>query len=199
MREAFISDVHANPERLYSALRALKNHGYDRMRCLGDVVGDTRQEERDTHECVDAIIKECDAWILGNHDELAGLVSRFKTPCVREFIDKAQSIICEPGTIYAHAHPSYSSKSYVLTPEDAKPIFSQNDEKIIFVGHTHISSAISSAGDFVTFEKSGSITLDKRFKWILNPGATGKSRDRNPAPSCAIYDSRKAAFTVIRC
>lgn len=198
MREALISDVHAKTSRLYTALRMLKQHGYDRMRCLGDVAGDNRLEERDTHECVDAITKECEAWILGNHDELAGIVSRFKTPCVREFIDGAQSIIREQGAIYAHAQPSYSSKSYVLTPEDAQPIFARNPEKTILIGHTHIPSAISSAGDFVTFEKGGRITLDRRFKWILNPGATGKSRDRNPSPSCAIYDSEKAEFTVIR-
>jgi predicted phosphodiesterase len=198
MREALISDVHAKPERLYATLKSLKSHGYDRVRCLGDVAGDKKDDERNTHECVDAITKVCDAWILGNHDELAGMASRFKTPCVKEFIYGAQSIIREPNVVYAHAQPSYSSKSYVLTPEDAQPIFARNPEKTILIGHTHIPAAISSAGDFVTFEKSGSISLDRRFKWMLNPGAIGKSRDRNPAPSCAIYDSEKATFTVVR-
>lgn len=198
MREALISDVHADIARLSIAFRLLKQNGYDRMRCLGDVAGDNRSQERETHECVDFISRECDSWLLGNHDELAGIASRFKTPCIKDFIDNAHYILKESESLYAHAQPSYSNKAYVLTPEEAKPIFQRCPERIIFVGHTHIPAAISSAGNLITFEKGGSIILDKRLQWILNPGAIGRSRDDNPAISCALYDSDKAEFTVLR-
>ncbi len=198
MRTALISDVHADPARLRTAFYLLKQTGYDLMRCLGDVVGDTRSQERETHECVDAITKECDAWVLGNHDELAGIASRFKTPCIRDFISDAHYMFKEGNAIYAHAHPSHANRGYVHTPKDAQPIFEERPEEIMLIGHTHIPAAISSAGDLITFEKSGSITLDKRLRWILNPGAVGHSRDANKAVSCALYDSEKAQFTVIR-
>jgi predicted phosphodiesterase len=64
VRIAIVSDIHAN----LAAFEAVRVHaqsvGYDRMVCLGDVVG----YGPDPVECVDLVRATCEFTLLGNHD-----------------------------------------------------------------------------------------------------------------------------------
>jgi hypothetical protein len=64
LRIAIVSDIHANLAAFESVLAHAKAIGYDRMVCLGDVVG----YGPDPVECVDLVRQHCEWALLGNHD-----------------------------------------------------------------------------------------------------------------------------------
>lgn len=64
MRIAIVSDIHANLAAFESVLAHAKAIGYDRMVCLGDVVG----YGPDPVECIDLVREHCEWTLLGNHD-----------------------------------------------------------------------------------------------------------------------------------
>jgi predicted phosphodiesterase len=64
VRIAIVSDIHANLAAFEAVLVHARNLGYDRMICLGDVVG----YGPDPVECVDLVRELCAFTLLGNHD-----------------------------------------------------------------------------------------------------------------------------------
>jgi predicted phosphodiesterase len=64
MRIAIVSDIHANLAAFEAVLRHAKSVGYDRMVCLGDVIG----YGPDPVECIDLVREHCEWSLLGNHD-----------------------------------------------------------------------------------------------------------------------------------
>jgi predicted phosphodiesterase len=64
MRIAIVSDIHANLAAFEEVLRHAKSVGYDRMVCLGDVIG----YGPDPVECIDLVREHCEWSLLGNHD-----------------------------------------------------------------------------------------------------------------------------------
>ena len=64
MKFAVISDIHGNLEALNTVLIYLKTQKIDQIFCLGDVVGYGPYPV----ECLEKIQKECQVWVLGNHD-----------------------------------------------------------------------------------------------------------------------------------
>ncbi|HSU72969.1 MAG TPA: metallophosphoesterase family protein [Candidatus Binatia bacterium] len=202
MKEAFISDVHAKYDRLTRAVSRLKEHGYDRLRCLGDVVGDYAADEWVTHQCVDLIKKECDLWILGNHDEAAQLRNRFKAECIKEYLTSARRIVHEQDVVYAHTEPAHrygpdaiSQGSYVDTTDAARRVFDRTTYRLAFLGHTHVPAAFGSDGSRHDFPATRTMQLDKRLRWILTVGAVESSRD---GPCAAVFDHDAWTLTVIR-
>ena len=64
MRIAIVSDIHANLAAFEAVLRHAKSVGYDKMVCLGDVIG----YGPDPVECIDLVREHCEWSLLGNHD-----------------------------------------------------------------------------------------------------------------------------------
>jgi predicted phosphodiesterase len=64
VRIAIVSDIHANLAAFESVLAHARAIGYDRMVCLGDVVG----YGPDPVECIDLVREHCEWTLLGNHD-----------------------------------------------------------------------------------------------------------------------------------
>jgi|GEM_PF-236829 predicted phosphodiesterase len=64
MRIAIVSDIHANLTAFQAVLRHAKSVGYDKMVCLGDVIG----YGPDPVECIDLVREHCEWSLLGNHD-----------------------------------------------------------------------------------------------------------------------------------
>jgi len=64
VRIAIVSDIHANLAAFESVLAHAKSIGFDRMVCLGDVIG----YGPDPVECVDLVREHCEWTLLGNHD-----------------------------------------------------------------------------------------------------------------------------------
>ncbi len=64
MRIAIVSDIHANLAAFEAVIAHAKSIGYDKMVCLGDVVG----YGPDPVECIDLVREHCEWSLLGNHD-----------------------------------------------------------------------------------------------------------------------------------
>ena len=73
MKLAVISDIHSDLESLEKAFRMIRRSGYDRIICLGDIVGYSHHyadhlNGRDPNACIQMIRENCDDVICGNHD-----------------------------------------------------------------------------------------------------------------------------------
>ena len=64
MKTAIITDIHSNIEALTVVLDDIDRQGYDRIICLGDVVG----YGADPNACCDVIRERNILTLLGNHD-----------------------------------------------------------------------------------------------------------------------------------
>ncbi len=61
---AIISDIHSNLEALTAVLGDIENRGIKTIYCLGDIVG----YGPDPKKCLDMVIENASACVLGNHD-----------------------------------------------------------------------------------------------------------------------------------
>jgi hypothetical protein len=73
MRIGIISDIHSDLLALDAALNILSAKGYDKLICLGDIVGYSYHykdnlEGRNSDECIKLVKQSCDNIIAGNHD-----------------------------------------------------------------------------------------------------------------------------------
>lgn len=73
MRIGIISDIHSDLLSLEAALNTLADRGYDRLVCLGDIVGysyhyKNNLEGRNADDCIKLVRQHCDIVIAGNHD-----------------------------------------------------------------------------------------------------------------------------------
>lgn len=87
-------------------------------------------------------------------------------------------------------------EEYVVSEEIAADSFTRFDTPVCLVGHSHRSFVCRNNGA-VVFEE---LLLDKPVALgdtpsIVNPGAVGQPRDRDPRASYAIYDSDTGTLT----
>lgn len=73
MRIGIISDIHSDLQSLEAALKTLSSRGYDKLVCLGDIIGYSYHykenlEDRNADACVKLVKEYCDKVIAGNHD-----------------------------------------------------------------------------------------------------------------------------------
>lgn len=64
MKEAIISDIHANLEALEAVLKDIETQKVDRIVCLGDIIG----YGANPIECVELVKKNCSLVLFGNHE-----------------------------------------------------------------------------------------------------------------------------------
>jgi diadenosine tetraphosphatase ApaH/serine/threonine PP2A family protein phosphatase len=79
-----------------------------------------------------------------------------------------------------------------------KQIFDQLDERICFIGHTHILEMISYDGNTVKYNplKKGIQRLSRDQKYILNIGSVGQPRDGDNRAKYIIWDSSQDSIEV---
>ncbi len=214
MRTLIISDIHANLTALSTVLEDAKP--YDRVWCLGDVVG----YGPDPNECVDRLRElpglQCvrgnhDAAILGEIDKrtfnyearasLEWLDSKLKAHSRRWLETLEEKLTVEDITL-VHGSPRNPVWEYVLDFQSARANMSEFDTKLCVVGHTHIPCVFQMNGDDVeltrlyTMSPEVSFTLDRRA--IVNPGSVGQPRDHDPRSSYMIFDSTSEEWTYHR-
>lgn len=203
---AVISDIHGNLPALEKVLKYLDKEKPDMWLCLGDVVGYGPFPS----ECIDILRERKIPTVLGNHDAgVAGLLTlkHFRDPN-RTLIQKTSNMLSHDqiawlkslpltlknnteGWIAVHAHPKNPERwEYVDSAINARTILSEIDQDICFVGHTHIPALVSNQIGVNTF-KSG-------FKYLINPGSVGQSRDGDFRASCCLVDTENYSFNIKR-
>lgn len=213
MYYAILSDIHSNLEALETVLKALKNKKPDQIISPGDIVG----YGADPCECLDLVLERFTSVVMGNHDEAVennllrshfndyareaiiwteGVLKEHQKKKIREWTRMV--IDSENGVTLVHGSPDEVEKhKYLLTSWDTRASFEAFQTPVCFIGHTHVPSLFSSSGQ-ACYLKAGHHQLDRRERYILNPGSVGQPRDQNTETSFALFDSQKFEFEVVR-
>jgi diadenosine tetraphosphatase ApaH/serine/threonine PP2A family protein phosphatase len=210
---AIISDIHANLEALEACLTEINKIKPDRIVCLGDLVDYCAQP----NEVVEIIKTSCDVVILGNHDEaqfnhrLADGFSEnayISSVHTRKIIDSkhieyfktlpySYSEKSAGGLLFVHASPRNPEMySYVLKTDSARLNFKSFDEKVCFIGHSHLPVIFEKKDDKISITEPGKLSPGSRY--IINPGSVGQPRDGDPRLSFGLFDTEKFEFTLVR-
>lgn len=205
MRQALISDIHANLESLQAVLADIKTQNVQEIVCLGDIVGYGPTPV----ECVDLVRENC-AWsICGNHDAALtmGVAPGFKEYAVKVIawhrtLLKPQFFLNFSGkkrwewittlpmtkdisdVFYVHGSPRDNLFEYIEADDfkdPANPIAKVKEifaatKKLLFAGHRHRPGLAS----------------DKDFTWIKPEAMTAKGND-----DTRVFKLDPAAKTLI--
>lgn len=203
---ALISDVHGNLPALEAVLSKLDEHSPDHWLCLGDVVGYGPFPS----ECVDLVRERSIPSVMGNHDAgVAGELStkHFKDPN-RKLITLTQEklnsdqlnwlknlpyiiVNNEQNWLAVHANPKAPEKwEYVDSAIKARNMLSNIEQKLCFVGHTHIPGIVS--------DQIGVMDFIREHKYLINPGSVGQSRDGDFRASCCVIDFENWEIEILR-
>ena len=216
MRYAVISDIHSNLEALTASLNEIDRIKADKIVCLGDIVG----YNPNPNECVELLRERNIQCVMGNHDSrVAGLAdaSDFNLLAARA-IEWTQSVLTQENRDFLTALPRSrfidgrflavhgwvnDTDRYIFGARDAEKNFDLLKElkkpaRLCFFGHTHVHAAYVEEDGEAHLVEGGSVKLVKGKKYLLNPGAIGQPRDRDPRASFLIFDSKKNQVNFYR-
>jgi predicted phosphodiesterase len=207
-----LSDMHGNWHALDAVLRKVRRKRFDATLVLGDLVG----YGGSPNEVVDVVREKLRGrvWtIRGNHDKVAAGVEdgahfnqaalaaarwtgeQLTAANLRYVRELPQGpIALDDGLTICHGSP-LDEDQYVLSIFDAWEIFSRHDADLVFFGHTHVPSLfVSRDGETrvaLLRGPAGSLALEPGTRYLINPGAVGQPRDRDPRAAYMTYDSAR--------
>jgi predicted phosphodiesterase len=217
LKRALVSDIHANLEAIREVLKDIKTQGVDEIYCLGDVVG----YGPNPCECID-LIMECDACILGNHDQGALFDPEgFNSGAERaifwtrdqlegaqgspddnarrwDFLGELPRTVRSNGFLYVHGSARNPLNEYVF-PEDVynqkkmEKIFSLI-EKCCFQGHTHVPGVFTENCRYLSPDEIDYHYTLSEGKVMVNVGSVGQPRDGDNRACYAIQDGEEIIF-----
>jgi diadenosine tetraphosphatase ApaH/serine/threonine PP2A family protein phosphatase len=216
LRALLISDIHGNLEALNAVLADAGS--YDAAICLGDIVGYGAQP----NECV-ATVRGLEnlTCLAGNHDLGATGridVSQFSSGAARalmwtrhalrpectKYLMQLQPTGSAPNIALAHASPRDPVWEYLEYAQQAAANFLLFEEKVCFVGHTHVPRTFEEIGDpagrDTARERPNARQLDvfDGLRRIVNPGSVGQPRDGDPRAAYALLDTETGSYTAAR-
>lgn len=207
MLYAVISDIHSNLEALTASLSEIDRIKADRIVCLGDIVG----YNPNPNECIELLRERNIQCVMGNHDSrVAGLedAADFNllaarsiewtrgvlTPENREFLAALPRSRFIDGRFLAIHGGVNDTDQYIFGARDALRNFNlmrelKKQTRVCFYGHTHVHAAFVEKDGEAHLLEENELKLEKGFRYLLNPGAIGQPRDRDPRASFALYDT----------
>ncbi|HEX7809543.1 MAG TPA: metallophosphoesterase family protein [Thermoanaerobaculia bacterium] len=209
MRIAAIADVHANLAALEAVLQRIDRIGVDAILCLGDTIG----YQAEPAQAFDLVMQRATYVVAGNHDvdisagrEIAGTngTARLVQEWTRDQLDAARldALCALPHSIdiadaFTARHGSFlgndPTTGYVTSTmvEENLAAIAAGPRNVAFCGHTHVPMiawlAEEKCGE--PRVREGEIEWPERAEAVLiNPGAVGQPRDRDPRAAFAIVD-----------
>lgn len=219
-RFGLVADVHSNFQALEATLQWLDERGVETVYCLGDVVG----YGGDPAACVARVRERCASTVRGNHDVAVvdpGLRSWFN-PHARAAIERQAELLGErerewlsslPTTVdldeagVALTHSGFADPEafeYVTSAGHARveiAALEDRGRRWGFYAHTHVPAGYRRAPDGVetlTLPATGELPLDEEGPYLVNPGAVGQPRDRDPRAGCAIFEVPAGRLELVR-
>ncbi len=204
MRFAIISDIHANLPALNAVLDDMKIYHVDYIICLGDVIGYGPFPS----ECLTRLREVTSYIIMGNHEaatadlfdvnlfyeEAKEHILWTRDQLSKEEIEYLKSLnyVLDFKT-FMISHGSLEDPEcfpYIETEEEAREVFSKNRHKLMFVGHTHIPIVhkLDHKSNYAAISKN-IVNMNPKWRYIVNPGAVGVSRDEQFSAAYLIFDS----------
>lgn len=213
MNIAILSDIHGNLEAFTRCLQDIEGLGVDRIVNLGDAIGYGPQPE----EVLNLLEKLNIATLLGNH-ELAAISSNYRdelapparqslehtinylSPASLEYLRSLPLFLTMEGALMVHGCPPDSPTIYSnhLNISELHEIFTTNQFKTAFVGHSHHLLLISNNGSDLAIDpiRQETLILDPEYRHIVNVGAIGQPRDGNPLAKYVIWNSEEKTLRV---
>jgi predicted phosphodiesterase len=213
MRIAVISDVHGNLEALEEVLADIDRLDIEESICLGDNIGYGPEPE----EVLNLLRSRDIPSVVGNH-ELGlldkGTLRHFNPLAAKvlmqteellsqdsiEYIKNLPTSLTSRDAFFIHGCPPDSVDTYLfeLAAWEFKKIFTELENGIFFVGHTHELQLISFSGNQVIrqYMGRGTIHLNGDEKYIINAGSVGQPRDGNNNAKYVIWDDTDKTIEV---
>ena len=217
MRFLIISDIHANWEALGAVLEHARGK-YDRILCLGDIVG----YGADPDVVTEWVRQNSEMTIRGNHDKAcAGLedlewfnpVARLSAVWTQE-TTKPQNItwlsklpkgpIPIDGFQIIHGSP-LDEDEYLITEQDAAQVAPYLDSGVFFFGHTHLQGGFLCHRNGIRrlprpglHTQEHTLELEQDVHYLVNPGSVGQPRDNDPRAAYVVYEPEQRLVTYYR-
>lgn len=217
MKVLAISDLHSNLPALRAVFREQRRKRTDLLVCLGDFVGYGAQPNQVLE--LYRGFRSRKLAIRGNHDRVcataapplgfnsmareAVLWTRSRlTPAGRRFLAALpEGPLIERDLALCHGSPG-DEDEYLFTPEAAEGAFAASRAWVTLFGHTHLPAVFELSPDGrvqgMTLRDEAMLTLDRRHRYLINPGSVGQPRDRNSAASYAQIDLEKGTVRFRR-
>lgn len=168
--------------------------------------------------CAETCLDLSERCIAGNHDlGLVGSVdlaqfsgfaaaglghARSQVPArLTERIGQLEPADLEGGASLVHGSPRDPIWEYIVSPSQAAAALEASDAALILHGHTHVPAAWRSNGNggVEGGHWRGEATLDLLDgPWLVNPGAVGQPRDRDPRAAWALLDLHTGTVRLFR-
>lgn len=190
MKFLVVSDIHANMDALEEVLKHANKIGYDKIVCLGDIVG-YGPNPNEVVEWARAEAEKGMSIVTGNHDidisrdtDIDGynpdacnaiMIQRnIVTDDNKNFLRSLQTNAhdTEHGLHFVHGSPR-TWDEYVFMPWQVEQCNKYIIGNTCFIGHTHYPH----------------IWKTKEEKVIVNVGSVGQPRDNNPNSCAVIFDT----------
>lgn len=211
MRYLVLSDVHGNRFGLEAALQAASGE-YERVLCLGDVVGYGAHP----NECCQLLRDLKAHCLLGNHDAAAlGQIDiSWFNPVATDAILWTRRQLWEENRLWlqslsplydnaeddfqaVHASLRQPIEEYILGKEIAQATIHLMTRSLCFYGHTHVADCyrvLDVAGkryqmEYAALKRGGALQMEEAWRYLVNPGSCGQPRDGNPQARYALFDS----------
>ncbi len=214
MRTAFISDIHGNLDALKVVLDDIATQEVDQIVCLGDIVG----YGPEPNECAAKVKEVCVHVVAGNHDyaalermdtlgfnEYARAAADWTTKALsqesRDYLNSLPLAAAEGQMRFVHASPLDPERwTYVLSFEEAIRQFDSYEERLCFIGHSHLPVVIENDnGEIRAYQyPEDTFTLDGSRRYMVNVGSVGQPRDRDPRAGYIWYDDAMDAVFLRR-
>jgi len=203
LRYAIISDIHANIQALQEVLKLIDTLEVDSLVCLGDIVG----YGGDPSPCIELIRQRCPEVIMGNHDAAAvGLTPiDYFNPAAQEAAIWTSEVLSAQERKYltqlpfqatfekfeiVHSTPDDPSAwKYLMTEDEARPLFECFARQLLFYGHTHFPMVFELDQEEIALEEPFDFNPRPGARYIVNVGSVGQPRDGDPRASFAVFDT----------
>jgi predicted phosphodiesterase len=216
-RYLIVSDLHANWEALEAVLESASG-GYDRIICLGDLVG----YGADPNPVADWARANVSIVIRGNHDRAsAGLEDlHWFNPVARKAAEWTHTQLTPENLAYIGALPKgptavdgfqvmhgspLDEDEYVVGVSDAGQTFPYLETPVAFFGHTHLQGGFEWGRNRVRpirrtapTQKESVLELDPDCAYLVNPGSVGQPRDGDPRAGYILYNPEDRFLTYRR-
>jgi diadenosine tetraphosphatase ApaH/serine/threonine PP2A family protein phosphatase len=214
---AVFADIHANRQAFSACLDFARAHGAERMICLGDYVGYGADPEW-TAETVMGLVDSGAMAVRGNHDNAVGNPSETMnaeaqaviewtrgrlSAAQRRFLTELPLTRHEDDRLYVHSEASNPARwRYVQSTSDAARSIVATDAHVTFCGHIHQPAlySMSAAAKMTSFVPTSGVPVQLLAgrRWLAVLGSVGQPRDRNPAASFAMLNTRTREITYCR-
>lgn len=219
MKLALISDLHANLAATEAVFERIDALNPDAIVCMGDLVGYGPQP----NEVIDLVRRRDIPCVLGNHDgavvgsvplrvftEPNNTVLRWTQKNLRpdniiwlrnlrltmtsadlKLLHPKFSGVDENLFYMVHASPMQPDRwIYLNSTQLCRQALEIVPQTFCFVGHTHVPGVVAN--------ELGIFGLEPGYRFVINPGSVGQSRDVDRRPSFMMLDTDRYEYQLYR-